>query len=101
MAGPMKRHILVFEDGPRTSASVALYLRHAGYDVTVAADGAAALDIAAAIQPDLLLLDVMLPGVDGFEVCRTLRAGGDVAVIMLTARTIEADRLRGLEAGAD
>lgn len=97
----MKSRILVVEDNPRTSASVALYLRHAGYDVEVASSGTEALERAAAPPPDLLVLDVMLPGVDGVEVCRTLRARSNVAIIMLTARTVEEDRLRGLEAGAD
>ena len=97
----MKSRILVVEDDPRTSASVALYLRHAGYDVDVASSGTEALERAADRPPDLLVLDVMLPGVDGVEVCRALRARSDVAIIMLTARTVEEDRLRGLEAGAD
>lgn len=97
----MKSRILVVEDDPRTSAAVALYLRHAGYDVDVVSSGPDALERAAAVRPDLLVLDVMLPGVDGIEVCRALRARTDVAIIMLTARAIEDDRLRGLEAGAD
>ena len=93
--------ILVVEDDPRLSESVALYLRHAGYDVLQAASGTEALDIAARSQPDLLVLDVMLPGADGIEVCRALRAHTEVPVIMLTAKSTEADKLRGLEAGAD
>jgi DNA-binding response OmpR family regulator len=97
----MKSRILIVEDDPRTSASVALYLRHAGYDVDVASSGTEALERAADRPPDLLVLDVMLPGVDGVEVCRALRARSEVAIIMLTARTVEEDRLRGLEAGAD
>ena len=97
----MKPRILVVEDDARTSASVALYLRHAGYDVEEASSGTEALERVAAASPDLLVLDVMLPGVDGVEVCRTLRARSNVAIIMLTARAIEEDRLRGLEAGAD
>jgi DNA-binding response OmpR family regulator len=97
----MKGRILVVEDDPRTSASIALYLRHAGYAVDVASNGAEALDLSSSSRPDLLVLDLMLPAVDGFEVCRTLRARSDVAIIMLTARSMEADRLRGLEAGAD
>ena len=97
----MKSRILIVEDDPRTSASVALYLRHAGYDVDVASSGTEALERAASRPPDLLVLDVMLPGLDGVEVCRALRARSEVAIIMLTARTVEEDRLRGLEAGAD
>ena len=93
--------ILVVEDDPRTSASVALYLRHGGYDVAIAASGTEALEEVARTPPDLLVLDLMLPGIDGLDVCRTLRERSDVPIIMLTARSIEEDRLRGLEAGAD
>lgn len=97
----MKPRILIVEDDPRTAASVALYLRHAGYDVVEARDGLSALDVAAAERPDLVVLDLMLQGVDGFEVCRTLRQSGSTPVIMLTARAVEEDKLRGLESGAD
>ncbi len=97
----MKARILIVEDDPRTAASAALYLRHAGYDVVEARDGLSALDVAAAERPDLVVLDLMLPGVDGFEVCRTLRQSGSTPVIMLTARAVEEDKLRGLESGAD
>jgi len=97
----MKPRILIVEDDPRTSASVALYLRHAGYDVAEARDGLSALDAAASQRPDLVVLDLMLPGLDGFEVCRTLREAGPTPVIMLTARAMEDDKLRGLESGAD
>jgi DNA-binding response OmpR family regulator len=96
-----KSRILVVEDDPRTSAAVALYLRHGGYDVATAASGLAALDEAARTPPDLVVLDLMLPEVDGLEVCRTLRSRGDVPIIMLTARSTEDDKLRGLESGAD
>jgi DNA-binding response OmpR family regulator len=67
----------------------------------MAATGAGALDEAARTPPDLVVLDVMLPEVDGFEVCRVLRARSDIPIIMLTARSMEADKLRGLESGAD
>ena len=97
----MKPRILIVEDDPRTAASVALYLRHAGYEVAEARDGMSAIDAAIAQRPDLVVLDLMLPGVDGFEVCRTLRQSGTTPVIMLTARTMEDDKLRGLESGAD
>jgi DNA-binding response OmpR family regulator len=96
-----KPRILVVEDDPRTAASVALYLRHGGYEVDLAADGAAALDAAARTAPDLIVLDVMLPEINGIEVCRTLRARGETPIIMLTARATEDDTLRGLDAGAD
>jgi DNA-binding response OmpR family regulator len=96
-----KARILVVEDDPRLSSAVALYLRHGGYDVLLAASGTEALELAARESPDLLVLDVMLPGADGIEVCRTIRAHSEVPVIMLTARSTEADTLRGLDAGAD
>ena len=95
------RTILVVEDDPRTSASIALYLRHAGFDVVQAADGHRALTVAAELRPDLIVLDLMLPGVDGVEVCRTLRHTTDVPIVMLTARAREEDKLRGLDSGAD
>ena len=80
---------------------MALYLRHAGYEAVEVADGQSALTIAADLRPDLVVLDLMLPGVDGLEVCRTLRQTVTVPVIMLTARAMEDDKLRGLESGAD
>ncbi len=100
-AGTTRATILIVEDDPRTSASVALYLRHAGYEAVQVADGASALQVAAERRPDLIVLDLMLPGVDGLEVCRTLRRSTNVPVIMLTARSMEEDKLRGLESGAD
>ena len=97
----MNKTILIVEDDPRTSASIALYLRHAGYEAVQVADGRAALESAVDVRPDLIVLDLMLPGVDGVEVCRALRQTSNVPVIMLTARTMEEDKLRGLESGAD
>ena len=96
-----RQRILIVEDDARTSASVALYLRHAGYEAVEVADGIAALEAAARLRPDLVVLDLMLPGMDGFEICRTLRAASGVPVIMLTARALEDDKLRGLDSGAD
>jgi two-component system, OmpR family, alkaline phosphatase synthesis response regulator PhoP len=93
--------ILVVEDEPRIAAIAADYLRHAGYAVTVAADGAQALSQARALRPDLIVLDLGLPVIDGLDVARVLRAGSPVPIIMLTARVEEADRLIGLEVGAD
>ena len=85
-----------------TVAEVVLaYLRRAGYDVEHAPDGQAALDAAAATPPDLVVLDLMLPGINGLEVCRRLRAEREVPVIMLTALGSESDRVLGLEVGAD
>jgi DNA-binding response OmpR family regulator len=94
--------ILVVEDDPHTAEIVRLYLNRDGYDVMVAADGAQGLRLARERRPSLIVLDLMLPGMDGFEVCRNLRAEADnVPVIMLTARVEEDDRLQGLDLGAD
>ncbi|WP_430625846.1 response regulator transcription factor [Streptomyces sp. NBC_01264] len=94
--------MLVVDDDPTVSEVVTGYLRRAGHTVESAADGPAALARAALSRPDLVVLDLMLPGLDGLEVCRRLRAaGGPVPVIMLTARGDEDDRIAGLELGAD
>ena len=97
----MPSHILLVEDDPTLRETVEYNLRHQGYDVTTAADGYAALSAARKHQPDLLLLDVMLPGLDGFEVCRILRQEMSLPILMLTARSDEIDRVLGLEMGAD
>jgi DNA-binding response OmpR family regulator len=97
-----KIRILVVDDDAKTVALVRLYLEHAGYDVVTAADGRRALALArAGPPPALIVLDVMLPHIDGREVCRALRAESDVPIIMLTARTDEEDRLESLDQGAD
>ncbi|WP_333777275.1 response regulator transcription factor [Streptomyces sp. IBSBF 3136] len=93
--------VLVVDDDPTVAEVVAGYLDRAGYAVDRAADGPAALERAAAHRPDLVVLDLMLPGMDGLEVCRRLRAHGPVPVVMLTARGDEEDRILGLEVGAD
>lgn len=93
--------VLVVDDDLTVAEVVAGYLERAGYDVDRAGDGPAALESAAARRPDLVVLDLMLPGMDGLEVCRRLRARGPVPVIMLTARGDEDDRILGLEVGAD
>jgi DNA-binding response OmpR family regulator len=93
--------VLIVEDDVKTSETAALYLRHAGYDVAQCFDGQAALEKAQIWEPDLVVLDLMLPKVSGLEVCAKLRARGDVSIIMLTAKTTETDRLHGLESGAD
>ena len=93
--------ILVVEDEPSIREVVSLYLRRAGYQVTVAADGQAALDSLSHELPDLVVLDLMLPQVNGLEVTRWLRERGDTPIIMLTARREERDRIAGLEMGAD
>ena len=97
----MSERILVVEDDTTLRETLEYNLRHNGYDVQTAADGRAALLLAREIQPALILLDVMLPGVDGFEVCRSLRQEMNVPIIMLTARGEEVDRVVGLEMGAD
>ncbi|MFJ6850593.1 response regulator [Streptomyces sp. NPDC091271] len=93
--------VLVVDDDPTVAEVAAGYLGRAGYDVERAGDGPAALERFAALRPDLVVLDLMLPGMDGFEVCRRMRAQGRVPVIMLTARGDEDDRILGLETGAD
>jgi DNA-binding response OmpR family regulator len=97
----MAQRVLVVDDDPTVSDVVARYLEHAGYVVEVVADGRVALDKAVADPPDLVVLDLMLPGLDGLEVFRQLRAHAPVPVVMLTALGQEADRLVGLELGAD
>ncbi|MFF5496088.1 response regulator transcription factor [Streptomyces aquilus] len=97
--GPSR--ILVVDDDPTVAEVVAGYLDRAGYVVDRADDGPTALARAAAHRPDLVVLDLMLPGMDGLEVCRRMRGRGPVPVIMLTARGDEDDRILGLEVGAD
>jgi DNA-binding response OmpR family regulator len=93
--------ILVIDDEPSIREVVSLYLRRAGYEVVVASDGQAALEALADHTPDLVVLDLMLPHVDGYEITRYLRAEGSTPIIMLTARREETDRILGLEMGAD
>ncbi|MEI7926461.1 MAG: response regulator transcription factor [Chloroflexota bacterium] len=93
--------ILVVEDETMVAEVVQRYLRRDGYLVDVVHDGRAALAAFAATQPALVVLDVMLPGIDGLELCRRIRAAGDTAIILLTARDGEADRINGLAIGAD
>jgi DNA-binding response OmpR family regulator len=93
--------ILVIEDDPHTIALVALYLEREGFRALTAADGRKGLELAERHHPDLVILDLMLPRMDGWEVCRRLRQRADVPVIMLTARGEEIDRVAGLTLGAD
>ncbi|MCP8711089.1 response regulator transcription factor [Streptomyces sp. AC04842] len=93
--------VLVVDDDPTVAEIVTGYLDRAGYVVDRAGDGPDALARAAAHRPDLVVLDLMLPGMDGLEVCRRMRGQGPVPVIMLTARGDEGDRILGLEVGAD
>jgi DNA-binding response OmpR family regulator len=96
-----RRRVLVVEDDPKTAATLRLYLEHAGFEVAVAGTGPEALRRQRETPFDLMLLDVMLPEIDGLAVCRTIRAEFGVATILVTARTTEADKLEGLGAGAD
>jgi DNA-binding response OmpR family regulator len=97
----MSAKILIVDDEPAIVNMLAYNLKRANYDVLVARDGEEALAQARREQPDLLILDLMLPGLDGLEVCRALRRERDVPIIMLTARDAEVDRVVGLELGAD
>ena len=93
--------ILVVEDESSIASFVALYLKNAGYSVKSAATGAEALAIAAAQEPALIVLDLMLPDIDGIEVCKRIRQTSDVPILMLTARDEDIDKIIGLEVGAD
>jgi two-component system response regulator MprA len=93
--------VLVVDDDAAISASLRRALLYEGYAVTVASDGHSGLQRAQSDAPDLVILDVMLPGIDGVEVCRRIRADDDVPVLMLTARDATADRVAGLDSGAD
>ena len=93
--------ILVVDDEPSIREVVSLYLEQMGYDATAVGDGQSALDLLQSDPPDLLILDVMLPGVDGYEITRRVRAASAIPIILLTARKDEIDRVLGLELGAD
>jgi len=93
--------VLVVDDEQRLRDLVRGYLEHEGFNVLAAADGQLALDLARQHGPDVVVLDLMLPGLDGLEVCRRLRTFSDAYVIMLTAKAEEIDRIVGLEVGAD
>jgi len=94
-------NILIVEDDDTTARTIDTFLRHDGFAVTIARDGGEALQAVARDRPHLIILDVMLPVLDGMDVCRALRERDDVPIIMLTARTTEDDKLQGLGAGAD
>ncbi len=97
----MSAHILIAEDEVKIARLLADYLQAAGMRTTVVADGNEVIAAVSAARPDLLLLDVMLPGRDGMDLCRDIRRSSDLPIIMLTARSEEIDRLLGLELGAD
>ena len=94
-------HVLVVDDEPTVREVVAGYLRRDGHTVSEAADGPAALELLESEPPDLVVLDMMLPGINGLDILRRIRQLGDMPVIMLTARAEESDRVAGLELGAD
>jgi two-component system response regulator BaeR len=97
----MTQTIFIVEDEPELAALVADYARAGGYEPVLFGDGAEALDALRTAAPALVVLDLMLPGLDGLSLCRELRGFSDVPVVMVTARVEEIDRLLGLEAGAD
>ncbi len=95
------KRVLVIDDDAKTVGLVKLYLDRDGYQVLIAYNGVEALRLAREGHPDLIVLDLMLPDIDGLEICRTLRRESDVPIIMLTARTTDQDKLTGLDLGAD
>ena len=97
----MKSPILIVEDDRKTASLVALYLEREGFQTVIAHDGREALELAQRHKPIFAILDLMLPLVDGWEVCRRLRQSSDVPILMLTARGEEVDRISGLTLGAD
>jgi two-component system response regulator ResD len=97
----MTTKILIIEDETNIAQLIRLYLEQADYKVLAASDGIAGLELHAREHPDLVILDLMLPGLDGMEVCRRIRAWADTPILMLTARNAEEDRIAGLELGAD
>jgi two-component system alkaline phosphatase synthesis response regulator PhoP len=101
MSTPGTQTVLVVEDESSIASFVALYLKNAGFAVRTAATGNEALDAMAAAQPALIVLDLMLPDIDGIEVCRRIRKSSDVPILMLTARDEDVDKIIGLEVGAD
>lgn len=100
-AEPPRETILIIEDDSTLAAVLRYNLEREGYVCLVAGDGGSGLDLARRARPALVLLDVMLPGIDGIEVCRRIRATSTLPIVMLTARTDEIDRVVGLEVGAD
>jgi DNA-binding response OmpR family regulator len=100
-AAPVRPRVLIVEDDPTVAEVVARYLERDGCRVEIAGDGRLALAMLETVPPDLVVLDVMLPGLDGFEICRRLRERSRTPVIMLTARGEAVERIHGLELGAD
>src|SRR5690625_3267962 len=100
-AQPTRPKVLVVEDEENVRRLIDAYLQHEGFDVVGAADGAEALDALARVSPDVVILDVMLPRIDGWDVCRRIRSRTRTPIIMLSARGAEEDRIKGFEYGAD
>ena len=97
----LEKTILIVEDDHKTASLVALYMEKEGFQTIIAEDGLAAIEIVKQQQPDFVILDLMLPKMDGWEVCRYIRRSSDIPIIMLTAREDEVDRISGLTLGAD
>lgn len=97
----MSANVLVVDDDPKITQLLRRTLSIEGYKVQTAESGAAALDLARSHEPDLIILDVLMPGMDGLEVCRRLRANSDTPILMLTAKDDVSDRVEGLDRGAD
>ena len=97
----MEKKILVVDDEKAIGEILKINLEKEGYKVAVAMDGEEGVALALKLNPDLILLDVMLPKMDGFEVCKKIRRESEVPIVMLTARTEEIDKILGLELGAD
>lgn len=99
--GDSRPRILIVDDEQNVRDTVAFNLQREGLDVSFASDGVAAIDLTRSLRPDLVVLDIMLPGIDGFQVCRTIREESTVPILLLSARGEEIDRVVGLELGAD
>lgn len=97
----MSSRILVVDDDVALAEMIGIVLESEGFTISTCADGGEAVEVFRSVNPDLILLDLMLPGLDGIEVCRRIRRESDVPIVMLTARTDTADVVAGLEAGAD
>lgn len=100
-SGPQRVRVLVVDDEPLIVGYLRTGLRYEGFEVAEAADGQQALEVARGFEPDIVILDLMMPGLDGHEVCRRLRGDPDLGIVILTARDDVSDRVRGLDLGAD
>ena len=98
---PMKPRVLVVDDDPALAEMLTIVLRGEGFDTAVVSDGARALPVVRELRPDLVLLDLMLPGMNGIDVCKAIRAESGLPIVMLTAKSDTIDVVLGLESGAD